>query len=583
MDELSLLRDAITNLDDVFLVVVVGEFNSGKSTVINALLGEKFLADGILPTTNEISVLKYNDPTKPKPELIQQADGLFVRHLPAALLKEMNIVDTPGTNVILERQQRLTEEYVPRADLVLFVLSADRPLSESELAFLKYIRQWRKKVVFVVNKVDMLETEDEVQAVLRFVGSNASKLLQLDSPAVLPISGRAGLKAKLACGSGQTGGVLGSWEDGMLAQQPGWQISRFGEFEKFIYDFLVGADGAARAATSSSRNTTKPPPAAAAAAAREGGEGLRLKLQTPLFVADALLEAARARLQAELSAAQAELGALEAVRRQLQKFRVEMCKDAEAQRQVCKILVADAISRNNKFVDRTLQLSNIPALTGYLFGSGGGSGGGVVSGRWESEVVAGTFDQLAKQVAEHAAWLTTNCNNQLNYYNSYLSKHRLPGSGSSNQQTSRSSGGSSSQPPETAASSSSDDGAFKQGAIVTADMAAAVAAASGSKSLAAVAEFKPEAARLLLEAKFKDAFLGTAGSAAGAQGLGLLAAGWLGNTVEDVLALTVAGLVSYVAVLNLPLKRADIKAKVGKVANNFVDSVTAAMAEVTLF
>lgn len=59
MDELPLLRDAITNLDDVFLVVVVGEFNSGKSTVINALLGEKFLADGILPTTNEISVLKY--------------------------------------------------------------------------------------------------------------------------------------------------------------------------------------------------------------------------------------------------------------------------------------------------------------------------------------------------------------------------------------------------------------------------------------------------------------------------------------------------------------------------------------------
>jgi len=49
------------------------------------------------------------------------------------------------------------EEYVPRADLVLFVLSADRPLSESELAFLKYIRQWRKKVVFVVNKVRLVE------------------------------------------------------------------------------------------------------------------------------------------------------------------------------------------------------------------------------------------------------------------------------------------------------------------------------------------------------------------------------------------------------------------------------------------
>lgn len=103
-----------------------------------------------------IGACRYADPSSKQPELVQQADGLFVRRLPAALLREMNIVDTPGTNVILERQQRLTEEYVPRADLVLFVLSADRPLSESELAFLKYIRQWRKKVVFVVNKVSFV-------------------------------------------------------------------------------------------------------------------------------------------------------------------------------------------------------------------------------------------------------------------------------------------------------------------------------------------------------------------------------------------------------------------------------------------
>lgn len=48
---------------------------------------------------------------------------------------QMVIVDTPGTNVILQRQQRLTEEFVPRADILLFVLSADRPLSESEVWF----------------------------------------------------------------------------------------------------------------------------------------------------------------------------------------------------------------------------------------------------------------------------------------------------------------------------------------------------------------------------------------------------------------------------------------------------------------
>lgn len=59
MAEIELLVDSLRGLDELFLVVVVGEFNSGKSTVINALLGGKFLADGILPTTNEISVIKY--------------------------------------------------------------------------------------------------------------------------------------------------------------------------------------------------------------------------------------------------------------------------------------------------------------------------------------------------------------------------------------------------------------------------------------------------------------------------------------------------------------------------------------------
>ena len=57
-------------------------------------------------------------------ESIQNADGFFVRKLPAELLRDINIVDTPGTNVIVDRQQRLTEEYVPRADLVLFCMSA---------------------------------------------------------------------------------------------------------------------------------------------------------------------------------------------------------------------------------------------------------------------------------------------------------------------------------------------------------------------------------------------------------------------------------------------------------------------------
>ena len=114
LDELPLLRDAAAALDDPFLLVVVGEFNSGKSSVINALLGERYLADGILPTTNEISLLAGDDAgggasggggsgggaveaaAAAGGRVEQRADGLYVRYLPAGLLREINIVDTPG-------------------------------------------------------------------------------------------------------------------------------------------------------------------------------------------------------------------------------------------------------------------------------------------------------------------------------------------------------------------------------------------------------------------------------------------------------------------------------------------------------
>lgn len=113
------------------------------------------------------------------------------------------------------------------------------------------------------------------------------------------------------------------------------------------------------------------------------------------------------------------------------------------------------------------------------------------------------------QVNTHAGWLSTNCNNQADYYASYLQQHNMPGGQKPpmQQQQASSSNGSGSQaaPPATAASSSGSGSS--SGTLVP--------AATSSKSLAAVGEFKVEAARALLEAEIKDAFLGTAGAAAG--------------------------------------------------------------------
>ena len=253
-------------LDEPFLLVVVGEFNSGKSSVVNALLGAPFLEEGILPTTNEISILRYTDEDdasveRVRPPLrsgaflsaatlalshaamrcVQTEDGLFVRFLPSDLLQRVNIVDTPGTNVIVDRQQRLTEEFVPRSDLVLFILSADRPFTESEVRFLRYIKRWGKKVVFVINKIDIFDSASDVDAVSAFVTDNARALLGVDTATVLPVSARLALQAKVEAGSAEQHGVLQSLDvESKLEPDTQWQASRFLDLEKYMLDFLTG-------------------------------------------------------------------------------------------------------------------------------------------------------------------------------------------------------------------------------------------------------------------------------------------------------------------------------------------------------
>ena len=138
---------ALRQLEELFLLVVVGEFNAGKSAFINALLGQKLLTEGVTPTTNRVNILRYGT------ELSQtlREEDLLVLTLPVAWLQEINVVDTPGTNAVIQRHQEITEDFVPRSDLVLFITSADRPFSESERTFLSHIRDWGKKVVIVIN------------------------------------------------------------------------------------------------------------------------------------------------------------------------------------------------------------------------------------------------------------------------------------------------------------------------------------------------------------------------------------------------------------------------------------------------
>src|SRR5262249_4535187 len=190
-ENLAPLERSIAQLDELFLLVVVGEFNSGKSAFINALAGQKVMEEGVTPTTAQVTVLKYGTDRSSR----QVEPNLVAMTAPAALLREIHIVDTPGTNAVIREHERLTTGFVPRADLVLFVTSADRPFTETERAFMEQIRDWGKKVVIVVNKVDILGGDGEVAQVRRYVAENAQRLLGM-TPEVFPVSAKAAFRAK---------------------------------------------------------------------------------------------------------------------------------------------------------------------------------------------------------------------------------------------------------------------------------------------------------------------------------------------------------------------------------------------------
>jgi GTP-binding protein EngB required for normal cell division len=223
------LADLARTLDELFLLVVAGEFNAGKSTVVNALFGRRIMEEGPVPTTDKITVLRHGDAEATH----RRSEFITERHLDHPLLESLALVDTPGTNSIVREHQALTEDFVPRADLVLFVTSYDRPLSESERQFLEYIRgAWGKRLVVAVNKADLAETEAALQQVLDHVRDGLVRIFAeagLDDPRpplLFPVAARLALQAKEAD------------PDGYRADAR-WEQSRFAPFERFLTETLT--------------------------------------------------------------------------------------------------------------------------------------------------------------------------------------------------------------------------------------------------------------------------------------------------------------------------------------------------------
>ncbi|MBS0658337.1 MAG: dynamin family protein [Verrucomicrobia bacterium] len=162
-------------LRDPFLFVVVGEVKAGKSSFINALLGAKVCDVAPDPCTDRVTQIVYADEpfTKEIGPLLRQTG------VKADILRSIAIVDTPGTGAIIREHQQITENFIPRADLALFVFSAVNPHTGAAWDMLDFVRaEWRKKVVFVLQQSDratLAELEVNRRAVEQYAAQRGLK------------------------------------------------------------------------------------------------------------------------------------------------------------------------------------------------------------------------------------------------------------------------------------------------------------------------------------------------------------------------------------------------------------------------
>ncbi|MFK8104926.1 MAG: dynamin family protein [Saprospiraceae bacterium] len=153
------VSDLRNRVSEPFMFVIVGEVKAGKSSFINALLaaGKEICKVAASPMTDTIQQIVYGEEER----FISVNPYLKQIHQPIDILKEIAIVDTPGTNAIIEHHQEITERFIPASDLIVFVFEAKNPYRQSAWDFFDYIHSdWQKKIIFVLQQKDLMNEAD---------------------------------------------------------------------------------------------------------------------------------------------------------------------------------------------------------------------------------------------------------------------------------------------------------------------------------------------------------------------------------------------------------------------------------------
>jgi len=340
-DDVRALAGMRTALDEIFLLVVVGEYNAGKSTLINCLLDDAVLEVGDLPTTREVHLLRHGDVRSSR----QLEPGLVLHQHPAERLRELCIVDTPGTNSMQRREEELTERFVPRADLVLFLTSLRRPYAASEHDFLSRIRAWGKKVVFVVSHADLQDQPDQVERVRDYVAEQARLGLALE-PRIFVVSAAQAIRARRG--------------DGAIA--PDNELPRL---EEWLHSTL----------------STR--------------ERVRLKLQAPLETLRAILLRQGEALTERRRLAEGDRAAMDAILADVDRYERRMVDEVARYQSAIENAVLKLERRGHRFLDDLVRLGNLLRLRDA----------DVVENRFRNEVVGDTAERIEEEVHALIDWL----------------------------------------------------------------------------------------------------------------------------------------------------------------------------------
>jgi small GTP-binding protein len=362
------VAEAAEHLTSLFLLVIVGEFNSGKSAFINALIGGQVMPEGVTPTTSVINLLRYGE-TQGEGML---PEGIIERTFPADFLDDITIVDTPGTNAIIREHEELTERFVPRSDLVLFVTSADRPFTESEREFMAQIREWGKKIVIIINKIDLVREEDDIAKIVAFVRENITRLLEF-TPEVFPVSALFAQQAK----------ALG--ERNPSERDRLWKRSRFDALERYIFETLD-----------------------------EEGR-IRLKLLSPLGIAEHLTDRYLKATADRLTVIRDDLATIENIERQLELYQDDMRRQFAYHLTRIENIIAKMTARGDEFFEETIRLGRILDLLNS----------DKIRGQFERTVVGDTEERIDATINELIDWMVEQDLRTWQAVNEYIDRRRL--------------------------------------------------------------------------------------------------------------------------------------------------------------